>query len=61
VPGGGQQLQAGAGYASGQLAATLRRNPAVVLAPDDVRGYGDPAIQRLDFLGVALVGLGDLP
>lgn len=61
VPGGGQQLQAGARYASGELAATLRRNPRVVLAPDDELRNGDPAIERLDLLGVALVGLGDLP
>jgi hypothetical protein len=27
VPGAGQQLQVGARYASGELAATLRRNP----------------------------------
>ena len=37
------------------------RDPGVLGAPDDLHGQVEGRVQRLDLVGVALVGLGDLP
>ena len=56
----GEDLQPSARYAPGQLAPARDGQPGIGLAPDDERGNGDLAVERLDLVGIALVALGDL-
>jgi hypothetical protein len=57
----GDQLKVRAGNAVGEFAALGGGNPGVVGAPEDPGRDGDVAVAVLDLVGVALVGLGDLP
>lgn len=54
-------LQPGAWDAGDELVPLDRRDPGVLLAPAHQGRDGDLAVPLLDLVGVALVGLGDLP
>ena len=61
VTGPGQQLEPGAADPLGELGAARGGNPRIGFAPDHQRGRRDPAVQRLDLVGVPLIAVGDLP
>ena len=57
----GTRSSRGAGDQRGEPVRAVDRDPGVLGAPHDLHGQVERRVQRLDLVGVALVGLGDLP
>jgi hypothetical protein len=60
VSGGGDQLQLCVWDQRLESMTCLRGYPSVLFAPEDQHGSGYSSVERLDLVGEALVGLGDL-
>ena len=60
-PASGTRSSLAPGISVGQPVRAVDRDPGVLGAPDDLHGQVERRVQRLDLVGVALVGLRDLP